>query len=109
MHTRRRLAATAASLVVASGALVVISAPASSAGALSCGIARITGSAGHQGAYASCDAMGVKWKIAINCYGNGVHYRHFGNVIKADKSGVSTAWCDTNGVIEDGGIDIVPA
>ncbi|MEV0265796.1 hypothetical protein AB0I49_31295 [Streptomyces sp. NPDC050617] len=109
MQTRRRLAATAASLVVAAGGLVIISAPASSAGALSCGIARITGSAGHKGAYASCDAMPEKWKIAIKCYGNGVHYTHFGNVIKANKSGVSTAWCDIRGEIEDDGINIVPA
>ncbi|MEV0280104.1 hypothetical protein AB0I22_27445 [Streptomyces sp. NPDC050610] len=109
MQTRRRLAATAAALVVAAGGLVVLSAPASSAGALSCGVSRITGSAGHKGAYASCDAMGTKWRISIKCHGNGVYYTHLGNVIKANKSGVSTAWCDTNGEIEDDGISIVPA
>ncbi|WP_406408353.1 hypothetical protein OG923_07335 [Streptomyces halstedii] len=114
MRPLRRVAATAAALAVASSGLVALTVPAASAapaGAQSCVGWGVTGSGGHAGWEFQCTGgTGVDWRTAIVCLGAPQPYTHYGNIVKGNKSGTSTAWCAVPGHrVADGGADMVPA
>ncbi|MFJ3185093.1 hypothetical protein [Streptomyces halstedii] len=114
MRPLRRVAATAAALAVASSGLVALTVPAASAapaGAQSCVGWGVTGSGGHAGWEFQCTGgTGVDWRTAIVCLGAPQPYTHYGNIVKGNKSGKSTAWCAVPGHrVADGGADMVPA
>ncbi len=114
MRLRRRIAATAVALVVASSGLVALSVPTASAaptGAQSCTGWPVTGSGGHAGWEFQCTGgTGANWRTAIVCLGAPQPYTHYGNIVKGNKAGKSTAWCAVPGhqVTDDGGA-MVPA
>ncbi|MFF3174436.1 hypothetical protein ACFVQ0_17665 [Streptomyces sp. NPDC057900] len=93
MRSHHRVAAVAASLVLAGGGLLGLAPAAAAAPAgLSCSTPKLlTGSGGHHGASVSC--TGGAFTEFIDCYKAGYGtYRHFGN--RAVSGGTSTTWCD---------------
>ncbi|MDX3854656.1 hypothetical protein [Streptomyces sp. AK02-01A] len=95
MRSIRTFTALAAALALAAGGQLTAAAPASAAAPLSCDQpSDVTDNGGHRGVAITC--RGDSFTGWVRCQKGELTYKQYGN--RALSGGLSTTWCDQDGV-----------